>query len=120
MFDVTSNVTSKKITSTNETANATRQTYGGYYSIDVKNNSASFEFSYGGKVKSIEFLFLNENTQVYENFYNSLYKEVIEKDTGYKYYEYCYWDTRYMKNNTITDSQGRIIGFTDQTSGDGE
>ena len=67
--------------------------------------------------KSFELIYLvpsTETSSVYYKFFNNkLYSKHV--DGGVTYYEYIFWDTRYQRTDTITDADGKIIGFTSNT-----
>jgi len=110
MFDVTKNVISQTMSGTPTTI---KPAVGDYYSISVKNSgSATIRFAYSQYYVVLLFNYINETTtpETYNNFINNQLYRKIEVD-GTTYYEYIYWDTRFMREDTITDGKG-IIGFT--------
>ncbi len=116
IFDVTKDTTSK---TTSGTPSTTTPSVGDYFAItlaqysDTNNGGAVVLFIYQGHEVSFVFNFVDPTytPASYENFVNRvLYKKVVVDDV--EIYEYVYWDTRYMRDDAITDVNGNIIGFT--------
>ena len=53
-------------------------------------------------------MYMVENQPAYTSFTNNKLYKLVDST----YYEYIYWDTRYMRTDAITDAEGRIIGFS--------
>ena len=111
MFDVTKDVTAK---TAGENSGTSRPQLGTYYAIKVGDGGASVEFKYVGVefTQSFAFTYLNEGSAGYDDFHeNELYAKLTDTETNTSYYEYVYWDTRYKRNDTITNSDGKIMDF---------
>lgn len=91
--------------------------YGNYYIIEVSgyfrikcvhtnsDKEAWFQFNYVGEDI--------EGNTTYSDFKNKqLYRKVIDQINEIEYYEYIYWDTRFMRDDAVT-VDGKIVGFKD-------
>lgn len=87
---------------------------GNYYKIVVPTGveSVTVKFWHDKKEENLTFYYLGEKTSsAYINKVNSFYERYTEENGAKVYYKYTYWDQRFMRNDAITDSEGRIVGF---------
>ena len=108
MFDVT-----KDVTSASDLGSISRPQLSDYFAIDILGQTATIKFSHVGKEEGVElsFIHLINGESGYNDFVNNkLYSKTTDYD-GCDYYEYIYWDTRFSRNDAITDKDGKIVGF---------
>lgn len=115
MEDVTS-----KATSDGNPENISRVLKSNYFSISVKAKNGSLStqkinFSCAGKEDGVtlNFVYLAVGSEMYDGFYNNIiYTPVLNNEThNIQYYNYTYWDNRFMRYDTVTDEYGRVIKF---------
>lgn len=94
-------------------AETKRVDIGNYYNIQV-NANATIRFIYAEANVYFDFNFKYldpiSNPNDYNNFTNNLLYTKINVE-GKVVYKYIYWDERFKRKDTITDSDGNIIGF---------
>lgn len=111
MFDVT-----ETSSSLSESGNSitSRPEKSDYFEITLQNRSEVVTFNCSGVEGSLTltFNYLEEGQAGYDYFSNNeLYKKILGRNGEY-YYQYIYWDLRFMRKDAVTDSQGRIVDFT--------
>jgi len=119
-------LTSGKIIDVTKDVNASREFDDGvvqkplpadnYYEIMLtRGDEITFRCTYLGQEheQRFSFLFHNEGTDAYKDFFQNLYRKVVKQNAegeDYFVYEYNYWDTRYKRDDVITQN-GEIVGF---------
>lgn len=137
MADVTQNVVTSEISGrvlrqdkTDYCEISVKKDDGSFESARIGFSYVGYDNGAGGTGIELDFIYLQNGTQEYEKFVNEeLYKKVdynndgwfnnIGRPAGYvseqnqykDYYEYIYWDTRFKRNDTIANLEGKIMDF---------
>lgn len=108
IFDVTSDAVAQTI---NGAPTTTKPPIGDYYSISLSAR-AVIRFAYLNRSVDLQFNYIDPvSTPVdYNRFVNQLLYETVDIE-GTTVYRYIYWDSRYMRDDAITDKDGNIVGF---------
>ena len=108
IFDVTSDAVAQTI---NGAPTTTKPPIGGYYAISLSAR-AVIRFAYLNRSVDLQFNYIDPvSTPVdYNRFVNQLLYETVDIE-GTTVYRYIYWDSRYMRDDAITDKDGNIVGF---------
>lgn len=91
------------------------QNFGNFMEITI-DGYAEFNFNYDRFTVRMTFNYLDideiRENSLYEYFYNKLlYRKIIDPNLNISYFEYIYWDSRYVRTDTVCDDEGRIVGF---------
>ena len=108
IFDVTSDAVAQTI---NGAPTTTKPPIGDYYAISLSAR-AVIRFAYLNRSVDLQFNYIDPvSTPVdYNRFVNQLLYETVDIE-GTTVYRYIYWDSRYMRDDAITDKDGNIVGF---------
>lgn len=88
----------------------TKDPKGGYYKLTASANGNA-TFTLGAKNVSLEIIHTGEGLPSNMDEYKSnFYKETKDSENN-TYFDYVYWDNRFMRTDVICDANGRVIGF---------